>query len=153
VRDWQRNASGWRSLRQGLRHLYRQGRRALAEVNANRSVENLHEWRKQAKYLWQSLRVLEHTWDNALGPLAEEYHRLGQLLGEDHDLAVLQERADREVENFGGVEVLRRLRPVVDRRREELQEEALELGNRLYRETPAAFIDRLSALWRVWRSE
>jgi CHAD domain-containing protein len=153
MRDWPRRASGWRSMRRGLRRLYRQGRRALAEVNADRSVENLHEWRKQVKYLWQSLRVLEHAWDNALGPLAEEYHRLGQLLGDDHDLVVLSDRARREVESFGGVEVVRQLTQLIDQRRRELQDELFERGRRLYGEPPAAFIDRLSALWRVWRSE
>jgi hypothetical protein len=45
------------------------------------------------------------------------------------------------------------VRTWVERRREELQEQALPLGERLYEETPKQFTRRLKAYWRAWRSE
>jgi hypothetical protein len=42
-----------------------------------------------AKDLWYDSRLLGETAPSILGPLARSLHALSELLGDDHDLAVL----------------------------------------------------------------
>jgi CHAD domain-containing protein len=60
--EWRIDCDGWAALEGGLRRVYRTGHRALSLAAETPSVENLHEWRKQAKYLWHGLQLLEATW-------------------------------------------------------------------------------------------
>ncbi len=153
VEKWALGGRGWSVLGDGLRRVYRGGRQALAAAEADPSVENLHEWRKQVKYLWHQLEILQPLWGAVLEELADQAHALGDLLGDDHDLAVLRDKLEGEPERFpdrAGVEALVAL---IDRRRAELQEQAWPLGRRLYGEKPRAFVDRLHSYWRAWRAE
>ena len=82
---------------------------------------------------------------------AEDAHRLADLLGDDHDLAVLRSTL---VELDG--QIPRDLDPVlglIEHRRAQLQTEAMFLGERLYAEKPKAFVRRLRRYWRAWRNE
>ena len=58
AREWRPDAEGWDSIATGLRSTYRRGRRALRDARKDRATEDLHEWRKQTKYLWHQLQIL-----------------------------------------------------------------------------------------------
>ena len=49
--------------------------------------------------------------------------------------------------------VLESILPLINRRRAELQQEAFDLGWKLYSEKPRAFVKRMNAYWNAWRSE
>jgi len=91
-------------------------------------VENLHEWRKQVKYLRYQLELFTPTWPEVVGKLAGQAEEVGDLLGDDHDLAVLRgmltdtDRDERPTEKMGSIAEL------IDRRREKLQSEAIAKG-------------------------
>jgi CHAD domain-containing protein len=121
---------------------YARGRDALACVERERSVEALHEWRKRVKDLWYHQRLLRDAWTAPLKAMAAESHRLADLLGDDHDLAVLAER----VTGSEGSATLdnETLLSLIAERRAELQEAALELGHRIYAEKPKAYGRRLA---------
>jgi CHAD domain-containing protein len=129
------------TLRAGAVRAYARGRDALAVVEQERSVEALHEWRKRVKDLWYHQRLLRNAWDEQLKATAQESHRLADLLGDDHDLAVLAERAA----DWPGSAALdnETLLSLIAERRAELQHEALELGRRVYAEKPKAYGRRL----------
>src|SRR5262249_54589205 len=57
--DWRIAGNGWSALGSSLKRVHRKGRRALADASADPATEKLHEWRKQAKYLWHQLQILE----------------------------------------------------------------------------------------------
>lgn len=84
----------------GLERTYRKGRDAFAAAKRDRTTENLHEWRKQAKYFWHQLQLLEPLWPGLIGKVADQAHRLTDYLGEDHDLAVLCDTIRRNPEAF-----------------------------------------------------
>jgi CHAD domain-containing protein len=153
VRDWPLDRKGWPALEEGLKRVYRAGYRAFAAAVSEPTVENLHEWRKQVKYLWHQLQVLQPVWEDVLQELAEQAHDLADRLGEDHDLAVLRDLVCADPDVFGGRSTVRKLVSFLDRRRAELQEEAFPLGQRLYADKPKTFVGRLHAYWKVWRSE
>lgn len=136
----------WPVLADGLRSIYRRGRRAMAAAAREPSAECLHEWRKQVKHLWHSLEVLEPAWPKPMRALAREAHRLSDRLGDDHDLAALRERVAGAVlaaeERRGALEA-------IDVRRLERQRSAFRLGERLYAEAPARLVARVGAWYRA----
>ncbi len=135
VRAWHPDGAGWDCVRAGLRATYRRARRALRNARSDRATDDLHEWRKQTKYLWHQLQILTPLAIGPIGELADEFHQLADYLGDEHDLAVLRERVAASGE----------LTSLIDRRRQELQEKALTLGERLYADKSKAFVHRLEA--------
>jgi CHAD domain-containing protein len=135
----------------GLRRAYSRGRKRLAEAASEPSDERLHEWRKRSKDLWYHLRLLRPAWRPVLEPLADQAHELTDLLGDDHDLVVLEGRiaetdiplSDEQRRDLGGL---------IARRRAELQAQAFALGERLYAEKPKAFARRIGAYWEARRA-
>jgi CHAD domain-containing protein len=145
--DWTDQKFRWGDVQKGIRKVYRDGRKMFDRVKADPTVENLHEWRKQAKYLRYHLELLTPTWPQVVGKLATEAKKLSNYLGDDHDLAVLRSMivpgpARRQRENGGFIGEL------IDRQREKLQAKAISAGELLYREGPKEFVRRLTAYWR-----
>lgn len=128
----------------GLRRTYRAGRKDLARVRKDPEPQNLHQWRKRVKDLWHQLEILEFVWPKPMRALAAETHRLAELLGEDHDLVILAQKT-RDLDGDSDTATLHRL---VAERRGELQREALELGARLFTESPSAFAARVDRYLR-----
>jgi CHAD domain-containing protein len=150
---WQLNRQGWSVVGPGLKKVYARGRNALAAARRTPSDEKLHEWRKQCKYLRHQLELLEPAWPGPLGCLAQEAHLLSDLLGDDHDLAVLRDKA--RLNRALRADQARReaLLALIDARRHPLQLKALRLGKRLYADSPKRFSERLEHYWHAWRQE
>ncbi|HEY8583443.1 MAG TPA: CHAD domain-containing protein [Capillimicrobium sp.] len=141
--SWPLDAARPKDLIAALRRTYARGQAQLAAVDAQPSVEAIHDWRKRVKDLWYQQRLLHDAWPCVLSAQAEEAGKLGEMLGDDHDLAVLVERL-----RDPALPVAADLGPVVDAaeaRRAELLDEALRLGARLYAEPPKAFTARTRA--------
>jgi CHAD domain-containing protein len=128
----------WDCIEQGVRSTYRRARHALRRARGDRATEQLHEWRKQTKYLWHQLQLLTPLASGPIGELADDFHRLADYLGDEHDLAVLREQASTPV------------KALIDRRREELQDKAFALGARLFADGAATFARALRKQWTKW---
>jgi CHAD domain-containing protein len=148
VEAWPLEGDSWGLVGDGLERAYRRGRRAMRAAAAEGGEADFHEWRKRAKDLWYGLRLLEAAWPAVLTPTAEEVHRLSELLGDHHDLAVLRE--DLHARRLGKEES-RALEAVIDAREEELAAAAFDLGRRLYAERSKPFARRLRGYWKAWR--
>lgn len=138
---WRPDAEGWESIATGLRSTYRRARRALRLARKDRATDDLHEWRKQTKYLWHQLQILTPVATGPIGELADEFHHLADYLGNEHDLAVLRPRVAASATDL------------VDRRREELQDKAFALGERLYADKSQTFVHSLEKLWTQWQRQ
>lgn len=103
--------------------------------------------------MWYHLHVLDPLWPGVITGLAAQAGRLADLLGAEHDLAVLAQTLAAEPKAFGGRKKVHALRELTERRRGELRIEAHLLGRRLYDDEPERFADRLGAYWRAWREE
>jgi CHAD domain-containing protein len=136
VPDWPLEREGLGTLAPGLRRIYRRGRRAYRTVRREPSSENLHELRKRAKDLWYAAQILRPASPKRMKRLAREAHLLSDLIGEEHDLAILAERAGERHERFDDEDTVAELADLIERRRDELQQEALKVGRRLYRKKP-----------------
>jgi CHAD domain-containing protein len=142
----------WSTICQGLEWSYSQGRKALQQVQKAPSDECFHEWRKRVKDLWYHVRILRPIWPEQMRATEKQLKTLGEMIGEDHDLMLLDNtieairgrKRDQDVEN---------LRAFIKTRKSELRNNALRLGGRLYVEKPAAFCRRLGDYWKLWRCE
>jgi CHAD domain-containing protein len=151
VGQWRIETDGWDALRPGLKRIYRDGRAAFNCAQVGAQPELFHDWRKRVKDLWHQLEILEPIWPPVLKTLADECHALADLLGAEHDLAVLKDVLTAE-----SLSKAQPISPVVataDARRLTLQQDARALGARLFAEKPGAFVKRLGKYWCAWKGE
>ena len=144
---------GWSVLGAGVKRVYRQGRAAFEIAQYEPSPDHLHAWRKQVKYLWHQLQVLQPIQLGQLTALVDQAHTLAQQLGEDHDLAVLAHTFLAHPDRFPAHATMQTLAVLMTRRRMCLQEEAMTLGHCLYADPPRLFVERLRAYWRASRGK
>jgi len=144
-------SSDWRAIRKWLERTYRNGRAAMAEATRDASDENLHEWRKRAKDLRYQLEFLCKAWPGVIDAAADGAHDLGDLLGDDHDLALLRRLLDGKLRNSVESGERRSLLRAIGKRREVLQSDAADLGQRVYVESPRRFVGRVHEYWKAWR--
>jgi CHAD domain len=169
--------AGIDTVEPGLRRLYRQGRRRLRRAAAGAEADGgraMHLWRKRVKDLRYAGEMLDRR---DLGPdehrgrpgrgesqrnrkespkeagrirrLARRADELGELLGEEHDLALLAERvrAPGEASQAGRGRARKTLLKLIARRRRRLRRRALRQGERLYRRRPRRFVARMRAAY------
>jgi CHAD domain-containing protein len=129
-------------LAHGFERIYRRGRKALRAASRDPSVENLHELRKRSKDLWYAAQLLRDCDPERTKALAGQAHELSDLLGSDHDLALLRERALSESERLTAAD-RELLEDLIDRRRRRLRRQALDRASRLYRRKPRKLTRRL----------
>ncbi len=170
---------GIQLIERDLKRLYRQGRNRHRRLGSSKGneVTAMHEWRKRVKDLRYAAEMLERrasdgasvagapdrrprrgeqpgrapTDAERLRRLGRRADELGELLGEDHDLAVLAERI-RAGRKRGaqdtwrlGRRSRRTLLTLIARRRRKLRRRALRRGERLYRPRPRDFMRRARA--------
>ena len=143
--EWKLTRDGWAAAETGLRRVYRAGHRALTLAAESPTVENLHEWRKQSKYLWHQLQLLETALPDKEKELIDLTHKLATLLGEDHDLAVLRATLAADPLAYGGHRTLKDLFVVIDHRRQELEQQTFAVGWRIYKDPPKVFVSQIEA--------
>lgn len=153
VADWPVHQDDFSAICGGLRRVYKRGRNRMAEAYAEPVSQNFHEWRKRSKYLWYHLRILKPLWPNLLNELADELHNLSDYLGDDHDLAELRRTVTSQPEMFEEAQALQRMVALIDRRRAELEAAARPLGERIFVEKPADFVDRIATYWSIWQKK
>jgi CHAD domain-containing protein len=143
----------WEFIDDGLRREYRRGRSALAEAVDDPRGETVHAWRKRVKDRWYHMRLLKGGWPPVLKKEAKEAHSLSDLLGDEHDLVVLQETLEADAgDGWDPADVLR-ISSLAGERRAELLAAAAPLGRRLYAEKPSRFASRIRRYWDSARAE
>ena len=129
---------------------YRRGRRAMRRAAEGAAEDDFHEWRKQVKHLAYQFRLLRPILGKQFKRKGRHLGALGDLLGNEHDLAVLAlTLARNHPEALPAVGIVVRH---IDAHRRELQQAALRLGQRIYRRQPRRFEKRLRQHWKQWRS-
>lgn len=135
----------------GVYRVYRRGSRGHRRSIETRSVEDLHEWRKRVKYLRYQMESFTPMQPTLIGALAEELEALGELLGDDHDHAVLAETVLEHRESCRDDRERWMLIALIHERRANLQAQAFRIGAAAYAETPDSFVDRIGAYWESGR--
>ncbi|MCR9210311.1 MAG: CHAD domain-containing protein [bacterium] len=160
VRKWKLDEKEYDAVRKGMIKTRKRAEKMLQEVMRDPTTKSLHEFRKRVKYHGYHLRLLRNVWSDALHPMERWSSDLGELLGEDHDLAVYRQsvldRSKKEVKvskNKVSKRHQRVLGKLVDHRRETLQSSSLTLGRKFFAESTDSFSDRIGAYWSLWRED
>jgi len=151
VARWAVPEKDFAALAGGLAKTYRRGRNGLGIAYAEPTDVHFHTWRKRVKYHRYHVRLLRKMWAPLLKARRAELQVLSDLLGDDHDLAVLAAALRESPGDFGPAEQVRALRRLVARRRAVLQKEARPLGQRLFAEKPSRLAERYGVYWQAWR--
>jgi CHAD domain-containing protein len=150
LQSWELSDDGWDAIEDGLLRSYTDGRRAFRRARRSGTSDDWHGWRKRAKDLWYQQRLLSPVAGPAVDGQAKDAHRLADLLGDDHDLAVLRSAlVSRELEVITDLDAILGL---IEHRRQQLQAQARQIGARVYAEKPKVFARRVRTMWRAGRA-
>lgn len=150
VGSWALEADGGRAVAAGMKKTYKRARKAMAESADSRTTEDFHEWRKRVKYHWYHARLVTGCWPKLIKPWSKEAHRLSDLLGDEHDLAVLHAILLEDPEHSADAETLQALSGLIERRRAELRAAAFQLGRFLLFEKPKQLERRTQTYFEAW---
>jgi CHAD domain-containing protein len=143
VRIWRVPQDAAAAPELALRKLYRKGRKALKRSRKEPSDERLHEARKQAKRLAQALEILAgKAPPKKAKKVLERAGDVGDYLGDDHDLAVVESRFMHLPAAPDKAKL--KLRTRVEKRRARLQKKALKAGRKLFRKKTRRVLSRAS---------
>ncbi|WP_110674831.1 CHAD domain-containing protein [Salinicola sp. RZ23] len=149
VTSWRLQGVDLAAWQAGLVATYQRLGQAGESAAEEGSVAAFHEWRKRVKYHRYHCELLRPLWRAELTVRAEEAHRLSDLLGEDHDLAMLAAALDDDDMQRLSAERRQALGSLVARRRLRLQGAAMPLGTRLAAESPKALGKRFKRYRRA----
>ncbi len=155
LKDFRPGIQGWtladedfRAVAGGMRRTYSRAQRAMSVAAERPTTDDFHEWRKRMKYHGHHLALLRDLWPDVLHPWRDQVDQLAEILGDEHDLAVL----DRNLGTFTDPADAELLSGLILGRRATLRRQSFERGERLLAERPRALLARLDAYWRAWRS-
>jgi CHAD domain-containing protein len=154
-------ADGIGSIDSGLRQIYRRGRAHRRRARRKGAgMRAMHEWRKRVKDLRYAIEALERYEPSRRGSrsrreraraearwlrrTAKRADELAELLGEEHDLAILAQWLAVKGKRRGLKPRMRRkLQKLIAKRRAELRRRALRESRELYERSPEQFMTRL----------
>lgn len=126
-----------------------QGRQASVQKGAG---SDFHEWRKRVKYHVHHAKLLRPLWPKVNKAWRKEAKALSDILGNDHDLVLLDALLQTEYEELASDQIRKRLQKVIRKEQQHLREQAWEIGQRLYAEKPKALKKRWKRYWHVWQA-
>ncbi|APR74781.1 Hypothetical protein A7982_00127 [Minicystis rosea] len=141
---------GWKSIARGLDRAYRRAYRRFSRAYQSCDEADFHALRKAVKDLRYQARFFEPMDAPTLSAEGARWKKLGELLGDDHDLAVLRETTFRPEEHASPT-ALARLDALAGVRQDELREEARRLAETLFLEPPKQRLARLAAVFHQAR--
>jgi CHAD domain-containing protein len=135
------------AIQPGLGATYGRGRKEMVAAYRSGSSHEFHAWRKRAKYLRHQMEFLAPLWPEVVIGMAVTLDLLGEVLGEDHDLAEVVELIHQQPDLCPNPRERSLFTALASQRRAELQMAAEVLGRRIYAEKPASLQSRFSEYW------
>jgi CHAD domain-containing protein len=129
----------------GLQHSYERGRTALSKACKKPSDLSFHDLRKASQWHWRHMALLSRAWPEYFEVRVAAARELSQILGDDHDLAVLSAAAKHVLAGPERAQIEQLIRD----RQEALRREAHPRAQRLFAERPRDFVSRISFYWEA----
>ena len=131
-----RKIDGGDLFQRAITAAYGRGRAAMERARSSLSTPDLHGWRKEVKTLWHLICLGKNRLPKPVRKLANDLEHLGDLLGFDHDHAVLAERLALSPD--ADHSLMRQL-SMIAAERQSLESEAFAIGKTVYKRKPKAF--------------
>jgi CHAD domain-containing protein len=135
----------------GLGTTYGRGRHTMATAYRRGEPGDFHQWRKRVKDLRHQMEFLAPLWPEVVVGTAMTLDRLGNILGEDNDLAELIDLLQTRSDLCPGPRERSLFRALAQQRRSELQTAGEILGRRVFAEEPKALSSRFGEYWDARR--
>lgn len=136
IAGWPIDAMTVHDLRLAFARSYRMSRRAMRAALRDGTADKFHAWRRQAKALWYQAQLAEFLGIGSFEAQIKALHKLSRILGNHHDLVVVDELCQRSPERFGSPRYVRRFRGYLARRMRNLEKDAESIGEELFAQRP-----------------
>lgn len=135
------------TLEQGLVRNYRKSleRRDVAYMEG--TDDAFHEWRKCVQAHWRHMALLSKAWPALFEVHIEAARELSQVLGDDHDLALLRLRLAALPPDALWAEDANAIETMIRTRQQALRRSARPMGDMIFAERPKAHGRRIAAVW------
>ena len=153
VFDWTFTGDDFVIIKKDLKRIYRQGQNMMYAVFNESIKENVHEWRKRAKDLWHSVRILNNIWPEIMNPLASHLEKLSDSLGAANDLFLLKEKIISNESKLNDDAHSKELINFIDKKIIDSLRDARYIGRKIYSENSKYFVGRIQNYFEIWRSE
>jgi len=135
-------------LAAGIREVYAGGRKTMKHAYRDGVHDEVfHEWRKHVQRHWRQLQLVRDAWPELITPRVDLASELSDLIGEDHDLAVLIDFVWKNRAILGRREEVEALIGAARARQAELRQAAHIRGCRLYALPPKGLAEMVTAYW------
>jgi CHAD domain-containing protein len=151
VEVWPLHEGGWGAFEPGLAAAYRGARKRLRDARRERRDDALHDLRKRVKDLTYLTGLLGPIRPARMKDLERSLKKLGDRLGEHHDLSVLREVTASLLP--AGDPARDGLLAHIDARRDALAKKALRRAEQILDERPKRFTGRLARWFRRWERD
>ena len=146
---------GWELLEPGLRQTYTRARQGWRKARCAQSLkcaeeESLfHDWRRDVKRLFYQLEPLHLAWPRQLKPMTRQLAKLGEQLGDYHDLQVVQTLLNHDpiLSQLPGQATIQ---PLLSHRQHRLCERSLRRARRCLRAKPKVWMAELQDHFLHW---
>jgi CHAD domain-containing protein len=142
---------GRRAIGKGIAETYREARRALAAVQDDPTPERFHDWRKRVKMLSNELKIVGPAVPELATRYLDKVEKLGEILGQVHDLDCAVATAKRHPRWFGSEAECEAARGVIAEHRVVLEREAFALAAGLFAGRPRDVRELVETGWETWR--
>lgn len=152
IQEWPLALNSLDDVADNFKRVYKRGYKSFSAAYENPSAEAFHELRKRVKYLWYHFRILHPIWPNVMKGWKNELDEIGDIYGDDHDLAVLLELIKAPKGPFKG-EYHYSVEEKINQYRYALEEQAYYRCLRVYYEKPGKMLERFSQYWHISEQE
>lgn len=130
---------------EGLTAIYRRGKQLYQTCRSTHDDTDLHEWRKQVKYIWYQLVMLQPLWPGLIRAWSKEWQALSVLLGDHHDLVLIGRALSENLNQPQKHKERANIKKSIGRYKQKLLMQSLILGKKLYAEKDNAVKNKLLA--------
>jgi len=136
-------------MKNGLQKIYKRVRKFSFLIQEDTSVEYLHEYRKNIKYLWNQLLILQPVFERLLKAYAKSLKNLSDLLGDHRDYVLFLDYL--EYNEFFALtpEQISMIREIISEENERRLIQAQKLSLKIFIDKPGYFADRLEQFWNA----
>lgn len=136
----------------GMCEMYSRARTAMDAAYDNPTPETFHEWRKRVKSHGYHMLLLSDTWPTVVRARQDETDKLGELLGDHHNLCVLRAWILNNRASFANKALISFIK-LVDKRTKQIERESKPLGRRLFAEKPKNLKRRFAVYFSIWSED
>ena len=142
---------GRRAIGKGITETYREAKRALGAVQEDPTPKRFHDWRKQVKLLSNELKIVGRAVPELATRYLDKVEKLGEILGQVHDLDCAAATAERHPRWFGSEAECDAVRGLVAEHRVVLEREAFALAAGVFAGRARDVRELVETGWETWR--